>query len=79
MVHNSLRPSNTYMLKKNIIIGSEKYNIVDWTIGNKLRWNFSRNLHSFQEKHLKCRQETGSHFVWASMSKKYVSTPAYLR
>ena len=34
-------------LRKNIIIGSEKYNIVDWTIGNKLRWKFNRNLHNF--------------------------------
>ena len=45
------------------------WNIVNWTLRNKLHWNFNRNSNIFvQEKWTwKCLLRNGVHFVWASM------------
>ena len=45
------------------------WNVVDWTPGNKLQWNFNLNnfIHFIHSYIWKCRPENGSHFVSVSM------------
>ena len=53
------------------------WNIVNWTIRNKLQWNINQNSNIFIKKCVwKCRLWNGSHFVLASMCWYY--NPRYM-
>ena len=90
---NSLRPSDVYICICNLstigsnngllsgqhqaIIRPKCWNIVNWTLRNKLQWNPNRNkfIHFHSRKCIwKCHLENGGHFVSASMCYKIVIT-----
>ena len=82
---NSLRPSDAYMRQetnhhwfRQWLVAwpapshclNQWWNINNWTLRNKLQWNFNQNSNNlFQENALKnCHLQNGGHFVLASMS-----------
>ena len=81
---NLLRPSDAYMhqetnhhwFRKWLVAWlapshylNQCWNIINWTLGNKLQWNLNRKLNMFIQENAfeKCRLWNGGHFVSAIM------------